>query len=478
MNYRIISYILGWVLNIEAGCMLLPFLCGIIYSEPAKWSFLFCSFVCFIIGLPLTIKKPKNKNMFAKEGFVIVALSWIIISIFGAIPFVLSGSISDFTEALFEAASGFTTTGASVIPDLDVIPKCVILWRSFTHWIGGMGVIVFLVAILPMSSGSNFYMVKAESPGPSVSKLVPRVRETSKILYGIYILLTFILFMLLLFGELDWFEALTLTFGTAGTGGFTIENSGLADYSPYTQNIITIFMIIFGIDFTFYYLILLRRIKSAFKMEEVWCYLGIITAAILLIFFNIRSLYPTISESFGKSAFQVASIITTTGYATTDFDLWPQFSKTILIFLMFCGGCAGSTAGGMKVSRIMILVKSIIKEVKMLVHPKSIIKVKFSQKPLEHETLRGINVFFISYILIFASVLFIISLDNFDFTTNFTAIAATLSNVGPGLSKVGPLCNFSLFSPLSTLTLTFAMIIGRLEIFPTLVLFSYRTWKK
>jgi len=478
MNYRIISYILGWVLNIEAVCMLLPFLCGFIYGETAKWAFLICSALCFLVGIPLTLIKPKNKNMFAKEGFVIVALSWIIISIFGAIPFVITKSIPNFIQALFETASGFTTTGASVIADLDVIPRCILFWRSFTHWIGGMGVIVFLVAILPMSSGSNFYMIKAESPGHSVSKLVPKAGQTAKILYGIYIFLTFIELILLLIGGLDWFEATTLTFGTAGTGGFGIKNSSIAEYSPYVQNVITIFMTIFGIDFAFYYLILLRKFKNALKMEEVFCYLGIIFVSTTLIFFNIKDLYPTIREAIEKSAFQVASIVTTTGFSTADFDLWPQFSKAILVFLMFCGACTGSTGGAIKVSRITILIKSIIKEIKMLAHPKSMIKVKFCGKPLEHETLRGINVFFISYILIFTAIFLIISLDNFDFTTSFTAVAATLGNIGPGLSKVGPVCNFSIFSPLSTLVLTFAMIIGRLEIFPILVLFSFNTWKK
>ncbi len=478
MNYKIITYILGWVINIEAVCMLLPFLCGIFYNEPAKWAFLLCSALCLLIGLPLTMTKPKNKNMFAKEGFIAVALCWIAISILGAVPFVLTKSLPNFIYALFESASGFTTTGASVIPNLDIIPKSVLFWRSFTHWIGGMGVIVFLVAILPKSSGNNFHMVKAESPGHSVSKLVPKASQTAKILYGIYIFLTFVEIILLLIGGLDWFEATTLTFGTAGTGGFGVKNSSIAEYSSYVQNIITIFMIIFGIDFSFYYLILLKKFKNAIKMEEVLCYIGIIFVSISLILFNIKDLYSTLGEAIQKSAFQVASIITTTGYTTSDFDLWPQFSKTILVLLMFCGACTGSTGGAIKVSRIMILAKSIVKEIKMLAHPKSMIKVKFCGKPLEHETLRGINVFFISYMLIFSVIFLVISLDNFDFTTNFTAVAATIGNIGPGLSMVGPTCNFSIFSPLSTIMLTFAMIIGRLEIFPILILFSVNTWKK
>lgn len=478
MNYRIISYVLGWVITIEAVCLLLPMLCAIIFNEPVFWSFAACIVICLAIGTPLVLTGPKKKTMFAKEGFVIVALSWIVISVLGALPFVFSGSIDSFVDALFETASGFTTTGASILSDVEALPRALIFWRSFTHWIGGMGVIVFLVALLPLSGGNNLYLIRAESPGHSVGKLVPRVKSTAKILYEIYLALTVTEFVLLMLGGLDWFEAATLTFGTAGTGGFAIRNSGLADYSAYVQIVITVFMAIFGIDFSFYYLLLMRKVKSAFKMEEVWVYIGIILVSIALICFNIRDLYPTVPEALKHSAFQVSSIITTTGYATTDFDLWPQFSKALLVALMFCGACTGSTAGGMKVSRIALLFKSIVKEVRVLAHPKSTIKVKINGRALEHETLRGINVFFVAYILIFAAVLLIISLDNMDFTTNFTAVAATLSNIGPGLGRVGPMGNFSVYSPLSTFVLTVTMIIGRLEIFPILVLLSPRTWKQ
>lgn len=478
MNYRVIFNVLGWVMNIEGICMILPLICALIYDEESKWIFAICALICIFVGACLTIAKPKNKSMFAKEGFVAVALSWIAISIFGAIPFVLSGSIPNFIDALFETASGFTTTGASILSDVEVLPKSVLLWRSFTHWIGGMGVIVFLVAILPLSGGNNLHMIRAESPGHSVGKLVPKVRTTAKILYSIYIVFTIIQIVLLMLGGLNLFDAATLSFGTAGTGGFAVKNSSIGEYSSYIQVVITVFMIIFGVDFSFYYLLLMRKIKTAFKMEEVLVYLGIIVAAVALVFFNIRAIFPTSFDAVKHSAFQVASIITTTGYSTVDFDLWPQFSKTILVLLMFCGACAGSTGGGIKVSRIMILFKSIIKEIKMISHPKSTVKVKFNGRPLEHETLRGINVFFVAYILIFALALLVISLDNFDFTTNFTAVAATLSNIGPGLSAVGPTCNFSGYSALSTIVLTLAMIIGRLEIFPILVLFSKNTWKK
>ncbi len=478
MNYRIISYVLGWVLNIEAVCMLLPLLCAWIYDEPTVWVFIVCVLLCFAVGTPLVLTGPREKNMFAKEGFVTVAISWIGISLFGALPFVLSGSIPNFVDALFETASGFTTTGASILSDIDILPKSILFWRSFTHWIGGMGVIVFLVALLPLSGGNNLYMIRAESPGHSVGKLVPRVKSTAKILYGIYIALTVLQIFLLLLGGLDWFEALTLSFGTAGTGGFAIKNSGLADYSSYVQIVITVFMAIFGIDFSFYYLILMRKIKTAFRMEEVWTYIGIILVSTGVVFLNIRDMFTADADALRHAAFQVSSLITTTGYTTIDFDLWPQLSKMVLLAIMFCGACTGSTGGGMKVSRIALLVKSVVKEIKVLAHPKSAVKVKMNGKVLEHETLRSITVFFVAYIFVFAIALFIISIDNFDFTTNFTAVTATLSNIGPGLAQVGPIRNFGIYSPLSKITLTLVMIIGRLEIFPILVLFSPKTWKK
>lgn len=478
MNYRMISYTLGWVMRIEGAAMLLPFICSFIYNEQNKWVFLVSGLICFLVSIPMTLKTPKNKTMFAKEGFVIVALSWILISIFGAIPFILSGAIPNFIDALFETASGFTTTGASILSDVEVLPKSAIFWRSFTHWMGGMGVIVFLVALLPLSGGENLHLIRAESPGHTVGKLVPRVRSTAKILYGIYILFTFLEIILLLAGGCPLFDALTLSFGTAGTGGFAIRNSGIADYSSYIQIVITIFMVIFGIDFSFYYLILMRKIKTAFKMEEVLIYIGIILVAITLIFFNIKGMFPNDADALKHTAFQVSAIITSTGYSTVDFDLWPQFAKTILLLLMFCGACTGSTGGGMKVSRIAILFKSIIKEIKVLAHPKTTLKIKMSGRPIEHETLRGINVFFISYMFIFALAFLLISLDDLDFTTNFTAVLTTISNIGPGLSKIGPTCNFSVYSGISKMIFTLVMIIGRLEIFPILVLFSKNTWKK
>lgn len=479
MNYRVVSYIVGWVLKIEAGCMLLPLICAALYGEREMVPVLIFSIVLSLLaGILLSFKSPKRKNMFAKEGFVTVALCWIVMSVFGAVPFFASGHIPNFIDALFETASGFSTTGASILTDVEALPKSLLFWRSFTHWIGGMGVLVFLVALLPLSGGDNMYLVKAESPGPSVSKLVPKVRSTAKILYLIYLGLTVLEIILLLCGGMSLFESLTLSFGTAGTGGFGVRNSGIADYTAYQQWVITIFMIIFGVDFSIYYLILIRKFKAAFTSAEVRTYIIIILLSILTIAVNCRDLYAGIGDNIRHSAFTVGSIITTTGYSTVDFDMWPQLSKTILVGLMFIGACAGSTGGGIKVSRIIILFKSILKEIKIAAHPNRTVKITMNKRLVEHETVRAVNVYMASYIAIFAVSLLVISLDNFDFTTNFTAIAATLNNIGPGLAKVGPTQNFSIFSGLSKIVMTFDMIIGRLEIFPILILFSRHTWKR
>ncbi len=483
MNYGVISYIIGWVLKIEAGCMLLPLLCAFCYGEMEIIPYLILSIaLCLIFGTLFSFKAPKNKTMFAKEGYVIVALCWIVMSIFGAVPFFSSGHIPNFFDAVFETASGFTTTGASILTDVEVLPKSLLFWRSFTHWIGGMGVLVFLVALLPLSGGDNMYLVKAESPGPSVSKLVPKVRQTAKILYLIYLGLTVAEIIFLFAGGMDLFEALTISFGTAGTGGFGVRNSGCADYTAYQQWVITIFMIIFGIDFSVYYLILVKKFKIALSSVEVRTYIGIILASITLICINAYGFYSdlgySIADNIRHSAFTVGSLITTTGYSTVDFDLWPVFSKVIVLLLMFSGACAGSTGGGIKVSRLIILFKSVLKEIKMAVHPKRTIKVTMNGRMVEHETMRSINGYFVAYIFIFAASVLIISLDNFNFETNFTAILSTLNNIGPGLSGVGPTRNFAEYSNLSTLVMTFDMIIGRLEIFPILILFSRHTWKK
>lgn len=478
MNYKRIMHVLGIVLCFEALLMTLPLICAIIYKETAIYAFIKSIVVCLLAGFVLLIFKTENKKLYSKDGFVIVALCWIVLSLFGCLPFIFSGAIPGFFDAFFETASGFTTTGASVIMDVEALPKSILFWRSFTHWIGGMGVLVFLVALLPLSGGSNLYLMKAESTGPSVSKLVPKVKSSAKILYGIYIFLSGALLLLLLAGGMDFFDAITHTFGTAGTGGFGIKNSSLADYSSYNQIVITIFMLLFGIDFSVYYLLLLGKFRLLLHSDEVKAYLGIILFSTIIICINCVNYFENIWVSLKHSAFQVSSIITTTGFSTENFDTWPELSKTILVLLMFIGACAGSTGGGIKVSRILIYLKSITKEIAIAAHPKLTKKIQMSGRTIEHETVRSVNVFMAAYLVVFVISALLISLDNLDFTTNFTAVAATLNNIGPGLAKVGPTANFSVFSDFSKLILTFDMLIGRLEVFPILVLFSPHTWKR
>lgn len=477
MNRSIILYIIGWILNFEAAFMILPLIVALIYQEQSGFAFLISIGLCLLFGVPLIIRKPKSNHFYAKEGFITVALGWIVLSLFGALPFFISGEIPSYIDALFEIVSGFTTTGSSILTDVEALSYCMLFWRSFSHWIGGMGVLVFLLAILPLAGGENIHFMRAESPGPSVEKLVPRIKTTSKMLYTIYFGMTIIMIVLLLLGRMPLFDTLTLTFGSAGTGGFSIKNSGLSEYTYYQQSVITIFMFLFGVNFNFYYLLLLRNFKAAFKLEEVRWYFIIFASAIILIALNtggIKGFFPAIHHA----AFQVSSIMTTTGYATVDFNYWPTFSKTILVLLMFIGACAGSTGGGIKVSRIVMVFKSIGKELSYLVHKRSIKILKFDGKKIQHETMRSINIFIITYAFIFAASLLIVSLDNYDFTSSFTAIAATINNIGPGLEVVGPFGNFGGFSDLSKLVMTFDMLLGRLEIFPLLLLFSPTTWKK
>lgn len=478
MNYRRILKTLGIVLCFEAVCMILPLICAIVYKERESISFLISIAICIIVGLPLSLQKTKNKNIYSREGFIIVALSWVVMSVFGALPFVLLRTIPSFIPALFETVSGFTTTGATILTDVEALPKSLLFWRSFTHWIGGMGVLVFLVALLPLSGGSNLFLMKAESTGPSVTKLVPKVKSSAKILYGIYIALTLLMLIFLLAGGMTFFEAITHAFGTAGTGGFGIKNDSIAGYSPYIQNVITVFMILFGVDFSVYYIILLRRINLLFRSDEVKMYLGILLVSTIVICINCLHLFENVWESLRHSAFQVASIMTTTGFSTVDFDTWPALSKSILLLLMFIGACAGSTGGGIKVSRIMIFVKSITKEISIYAHPKLTKKIQMSGRTVEHETVRAVNVYMAAYLSIFVVSILLISLNDFDFTTNFSSVAATLNNIGPGFSKVGPMYNFSKFNDFSLLVFIFDMLAGRLEIFPMLVLFSHHTWKK
>ena len=478
MNYGILIFILGWILKIEGGLLLLPAVVGFIYRESAGVWFLLTAAIAFIIGTVMTIRNPKSRKVYAREGFVVVALAWLIMSLIGALPFTLSGDIPNYLDAVFETVSGFTTTGASILPEVESLNHCSLFWRSFTHWVGGMGIFVFMLAVVPLLGGSTFNLMKAESPGPVVGKFVPKIRETAAILYTIYLAITIVECLLLTICGMPFFEAICHTFGTVGTGGFGVKNSGYTEYAPILQNITTFFMIACGVNFQFYYYLVGKRFKLAFSMSEVKAYLIIILVAIVLIAFNVRGMYGTTEEAVRHSAFQVGTIITTTGYATADFDKWPAFSQSILVLLMMCGACAGSTGGGIKVSRIVLLFKTIHKELSKIIHPRFIKKIQFDGVSVAHETVRNTNVFIAVYCVIFALSVLCISIDNHDFTTNFTAVTATINNIGPGLSLVGPTQNFSFFSPFSKIVLIFDMLAGRLELFPMLLLFAPHVWKR
>lgn len=477
MNSSIIRYILGYILKIEGILLLLPCLTAVIYQEKEGFGYLAVSAICVLLGMLMTLQKPKNFVFYQKEGCIATSLSWIFMSVFGCLPFIFTKEIPSFTDSLFEMVSGFTTTGGSILSDVEALSHCSILWRSFSHWIGGMGVLVFLLAIIPMSGGSHINLMRAESTGASVGKLVPKIRYTARILYLIYIGMSILQFIFLLVGKMPVFDALNTTFATAGTGGFGIKNDSMTSYSPYIQWVTTIFMILFGVSFNTYYYLLYRNFKRAFGSEEVKYYFLIIVVAIAIIFFEILDTASGVFEALTQSSFQVASIITTTGFSTIDFDMWSQTSKTVLVALMFIGACAGSTGGGMKVSRLILLVKTVIKELNSYIHPKSIKKIKVDKKPVEHEVVRAINVYFTTFFLLFAVSLFAISFDGNNFTTNFTAVAACINNIGPGLEAVGPTQNFGFFSPFAKYVLIFDMLAGRLELFPLLILFHPTIWK-
>lgn len=479
MNYSMIFFIIGWVFIIEAALMAPSALVAVLYSERSIWAFAAAIGLCLLLGVPLVRKQPANKVFYAKEGCVTVALSWIVMSLMGALPFVFSGVIPSIVDAMFETVSGFTTTGASILKDVEVLPRCMLFWRSFTHWIGGMGILVFLLCLLPMSGGGySMNLMKAESPGPSVSKLVPKVRSTAKLLYGLYVALSLLELTLLLLGSMPLFDALCTTFGTAGTGGFGIKNSSIGEYSAYIQSIVTIFMILFGINFNVYFLLYMRKPKEALRCEEAGWYLAIIAASTLIITVFIRNSFPDLATAFRHAAFQVGSIITTTGFSTVDFNVWPAVPRAILVLLMFIGACAGSTGGGIKVSRIVLLFRTMTREIGQIIHPHMVKKLKFEGRVVGQEVLRSVNAFMVAYVLIFAVSTLFVCLDGFDLVTSFTSMAATLNNIGPGLELVGPASNFSCFSDLSKIVLIFDMLAGRLEIFPLLVLFFRDTWKK
>ncbi len=477
MNKSMIAYIIGWTVKLEGLFMLIPILVAVIYREFHGTWFALIAACCIAFGTLITYKKPKNSIFYMREGCIATALSWMLVSVVGCLPFYLSREIPSFTDALFETVSGFTTTGATILGDVEALSYCMLFWRSFTHWIGGMGVLVFLLAVIQMSGGSNINLLRAESPGPSVGKLVPRMRRTARILYAIYIGMTLILFVLLLCGKMSVFESITTAFSTAGTGGFGIRNDSLMSCSPYIQWIVTVFMILFGVNFNAFYLILLRKWKQLGHMEEVWWYLGIIAGAIAIIMTNTYGWAGNVLDNLRNTSFQVGSVITTTGFMTVDFDKWPALSRYVLLFLMVVGACAGSTGGGMKVSRFLLSVKSAIRELNSYLFPKSVKKIKMDGKAVDEEEIRSINVYFTAYILLIILSVFLVCLDNLDLETGFSAVLGTFNNVGPGLGKLGPTCNFGGVSILSKYVFILDMLIGRLEIFPVLILLYPPSWR-
>lgn len=478
MNFGFITYIIGWILNFQGVFLLVPCIVAMIYNEKSGIAFLLSSFISFAIGALFVRKKPKNSSFYAKEGFISVALGWIVLSVSGALPFLISGEIPDIFNALFESISGYTTTGATILSDVESLSKCMLFWRSFTHWVGGMGVLVFVLCILPLADGNNMHLMRAESPGPSVGKLVPKVRSTATILYGIYTALTVIECILLLFGKMSLFDAITTSMATAGTGGFGIKNDSMASYSMYIQNVVAIFMFIFGVNFNIYFLLLVRKPKEVLQSEELRTYLAIVLISTLIIGFNISSSFESIGTSIQQAFFQVSSIITTTGFSTVDFNHWPELSKFILIGLMFIGACAGSTCGGIKISRIIIAWKNLKNEISSFVHPKRVQIIRLEGRKVGNDVVKSVNVYFVLYFLIFIASVFLISIENRSFETNFTSVIATLNNIGPGLDGVGPMENFGEFNPLSKCVFMFGMLAGRLELIPMIILFSPWIWKK
>ena len=485
MNRRMILSLLGNVLLIIGGALLLPLLVGLLRGEQAVWSILYTMAVCAGLGVPLRLLRPRtDRAMHAKDGFVMVALSWIVISLVGALPFWFSGEIPSYLDALFEAVSGFTTTGSSILGTpghmVEDMSGCLLFWRSFTHWLGGMGVLVFVLALGMGSdgkSGFTMHLLRAESPGPSVGKLVPKMRSTATILYAIYMALTILNILFLLLGGIPVFDAVCTAFGTAGTGGFGIKNDSIAGYSPYVQNVCTVFMMLFGVNFSCYYLLLIRQVKNVFRDEELRFYLGTALVSTLLITWNVSGMYDSFSETLRHAAFQVASIMTTTGFATTDFDLWPSFSKAILLVLMLIGPSAGSTGGGIKCGRLLLIIKSIRRNVGKVMNPQKVQVVKVNGEMVSEKVLDNIGGYLAAYVMITVVSFLLVSLDGFSVTTNISAVVACFNNIGPGFEAVGPTANFSGFGPLSKLVLIMDMLAGRLEIFPILILFSKNAWR-
>lgn len=479
MNIFMVFYVLGKVCMFEAAFMLLPFISAIAHQEYAMGRiYIICMLICLGVGALLSLRRPKAHKMTPKEGMAIVGLSWILLSLLGALPFWISGEIPNYIDAFFETVSGFTTTGSTILTEVERLSYASRFWRSFTHWIGGMGVLVFLLALLPSMGGSFVNLMTAESPGPDVSKLVPRVKNTAKYLYMLYFTMTVIQLVLLLLTGMEFFDAVTITMGTAGTGGFAVRNDGFDSYTMLQTGIIAIFMLMFGINFNFYFLLIRKKFKQALHTEEVLTYLGIILCVTTIIVIAVRGQFSTLYEAIHNVFFTVVSLMTTTGYATVDFNNWPLIAVILLLLIMCIGACAGSTGGGMKVFRVNMLLKGVRKEFQTLMHPRSVKKVRMDGKPVAHEVVRSINVFFTIYVIIFVVSLILISFDNRDFLTSFSSVAATLNNIGPGFNGVGPMSTFADYSNFSKLVLSFDMLAGRLELLPILVLFLPSLWAR
>ena len=481
MNRRMVLQIVCIIMRMEAVVMLPPLIIALVNGEYAAAKGFAIAMAALMAASCVTyLAKPLEKDFYAREGFLIVALAWIVVSLFGAIPFYVSGAIPNVVDSIFEMVSGFTTTGATLLPDIEAIPRSLLYWRSFSHWLGGMGVMVFALAIIPLAknTGHSMHILRAESPGPEVTKLVPRMHDYARYLYIMYISLTLIQFVFLTLGGMPLLDSITVAFSTAGTGGFSILNDSMASYSVYLQNVITVFMLLFGVNFSVFYLLIMREFTKILKNQELWLYLGIIGAAIVAISINIAHLFASVAEAVQHSAFQVVSVITSTGFSTVDYNLWPQFSRTILVILMVVGACAGSTGGGIKVARVLLLGKAFARDLKRMLNPRSVTLVKMNGSVVEDGTIRATQSFLAAYAFVALISVILVSLNNFSVETTFTSVLACLNNIGPGLDIIGPLGNYSSFSPLSKMILAADMLIGRLEIYPMLMLFAPSTWKK
>ncbi len=477
MNFKMVSYTVGRILLVEAALLIFPAIGAIFYGDNTLLSFALTIAALAVTGILATRKPPKNRNIYAKDGYVIVAITWILMSLFGALPFFISGYIPNFVDAFFETVSGFTTTGSTILKNVESLPKSLLFWRSFTHWIGGMGILVFVIAIMPRTESSSMHVMRAEVPGPTVGKLVSKLSASARLLYGIYCVLTLAEIIFLILGGMPVFDSVVNSFSTAGTGGYGILNNSIEGYhSIYSEMVIAVFMLIFGVNFNLYYLILVKQFKQAIKSEELRWYIGIVTSSVLLIAISLATTKYSVGDSFRHAFFQVASIITTTGFSSVNFGTWPMLAKMILVMLMVVGACAGSTGGGIKVSRLAILVKSGMRDIKKALNPRSVETVKLDRRTVEESVVKGISVFFGTYMIVAAVSMILISIDGRDFTTTSTAVIACISNIGPGLGAVGPAGNFADFSVFSKLVLSFDMLAGRLELIPMLMLFSPYAW--